>query len=78
MVFGRWRPLGALGASLFFAAGSAASDALRSGLPATARGVDGVVSALPYALTLVVLAGLVGRARAPAALGATPGAEPGS
>ncbi len=71
MVFGKWTPLGALGASLFFALGSAAVDALRSGLPPEAAGwhLDGILLALPYVLALAVLGGLVGRARAPAAAG---------
>jgi simple sugar transport system permease protein len=71
MVFGRWTPLGAAGAALFFAFG----DALRIGLASSAPGLlkvvpQGVLLALPYALTLVVLS--VGRKAAnaaPAALG---------
>jgi general nucleoside transport system permease protein len=71
MVFGRWRPLGALGASLFFALGSALADSLRSALPpgAASLRLDGILLALPYLLALAVLAGLAGRATAPAALG---------
>ncbi len=70
MVFGRWRPLGALGASLFFALGSALADALRSALPpgAAALRLDGILLALPYLTALAVLASLAGRATAPAAL----------
>lgn len=71
MVFGRWRPLGALGASLFFALGSALADALRGALPpgTAALRLDGILLALPYLLALAVLAGAAGRATAPAALG---------
>ena len=70
MVFGRWSPLGAFGAAVFFAAG----NALRVGLASSAPGVlavvpQGVLMALPYALTLGVLALQGGRGQAPAALG---------
>jgi simple sugar transport system permease protein len=71
MVFGRWTPLGAAGAAVFFAFG----DALRIGLASSAPKLlevipQGFLLALPYVLTLVVLA-LQGKARtvAPAALG---------
>lgn len=72
MVFGRWTPLGAAGAATFFAFG----NALRIGLASSAPGLlevvpQGVLLALPYALTLLVLAVQPkGRAAAPAALGA--------
>jgi ABC-type uncharacterized transport system permease subunit len=71
MVFGRWTPLGAAGAAAFFAFG----NALRIGLTSSAPGLlevipQGVLLALPYLLTLVVLAAQKrGEARAPAALG---------
>lgn len=68
MVFGRWSPLGAFGAALFFAAG----NALRIGL-STSGALDyvpaGVLLALPYLLTLIVLALQGTRSRAPSALG---------
>jgi simple sugar transport system permease protein len=71
MVFGRWTPLGAAGAAAFFAFG----NALRIGLISSAPGLlevvpQGVLLALPYLLTLVVLAAQKrGETRAPAALG---------
>ncbi|MBM7114194.1 ABC transporter permease subunit [Archangium primigenium] len=69
-VFGRWTPLGALLAGLFFAAGSA----LRIGLASSAPGLmtiipQGFLLALPYLLTLVLLAVQGRRTHAPAALG---------
>ncbi|ATB27921.1 ABC transporter permease [Melittangium boletus] len=69
-VFGRWTPLGALLAGLFFAAGSA----LRIGLASSAPGIieiipQGFLLALPYLLTLVLLAVQGRRTHAPAALG---------
>jgi simple sugar transport system permease protein len=67
MVFGRWTPLGATLAAVFFAFG----DALRISLGSSAPGLfpQGVLLALPYALTLVVLAVSGQRSAAPAALG---------
>lgn len=70
MVFGRWTPLGALFASAFFAFG----NALRIGLSSSAPGVlervpQGFLLALPYALTLLVLALRRSRSAAPSALG---------
>lgn len=70
MVFGRWTPLGAAGAAAFFAFG----NALRVGLASSAPGLlevvpKGVLLALPYALTLVVLSVQGAKNVAPAALG---------
>lgn len=71
MVFGRWTPLGAAGAAAFFAFG----NALRIGLSSSAPGLlevvpQGLLLALPYVLTLVVLAARKPSASAaPAALG---------
>ncbi len=70
MVFGRWTPLGAAAAAAFFAFG----NALRIGLASSAPGLlevvpQGVLLALPYVLTLVVLALQGAKNVAPAALG---------
>ena len=73
MVFGKWTPVGALGASLFFAFGNAAVDAIRSSIPPSgalaAFHLDGILLAVPYLLTLALLGGFVGRAVPPAADG---------
>lgn len=66
VVFGRWRPLGTLAAVLLFAA----ADALQ--VRAQVLGIDlpaELLVALPYLVTLVALAGLLRRMRAPGALG---------
>ncbi|MBV8600286.1 MAG: ABC transporter permease [Candidatus Eremiobacteraeota bacterium] len=64
VIFGRWNPLGATGAALFFGAFSALQYTLqRSGIPSE------LMQALPYVAALVALAGFAGRARAPAADG---------
>lgn len=66
VVLGRWRPLGvALGALLFGAA-----SAMQYAFQAMGWSVPyQVFLAAPYLLTLAALAGAMGRARAPAALG---------
>lgn len=76
MVFGRWTPLGAFGAAAFFAAGNALRIGLASSMPGVLEVVpQGFLLALPYLLTLVVLAVQGGRIRAPAALGVPYDAE---
>ena len=65
MIFGKWKPWGALWACLLFGFGSAMSDRI-SGVNST---LGTLFEALPYILTLVAVAGLVGRSRPPAADG---------
>jgi general nucleoside transport system permease protein len=65
VIFGKWKPWGALWATLLFGFGSAMSDRVSS-VNAT---LGTLFEALPYILTLVAVAGLVGRSRAPAADG---------
>lgn len=66
VVFGRWRPLGATVACLMFGASEALAAALeRWRVPVPSE----LISTLPYVLTIVAMAGFVGRARPPAALG---------
>ncbi len=70
MVFGKWTPLGAFGASAFFAAANALRISLASSIPWIKDVIpSGFLLALPYLLTLLLLAGFVGKARAPAADG---------
>jgi general nucleoside transport system permease protein len=66
MIFGGWNPLGAAGAGLVFGF----ADAIQArtsilGIPIPSE----VLSSLPYIVTIIVVAGLVGRVRAPAADG---------
>ena len=66
MIFGKWTPIGAFLASLLFAGADALSGRLQIygvHLPYQILGM------LPYVLTIVVVAGAVGRAIAPAAVG---------
>lgn len=62
MIFGKWKPWGALWATLLFGFGNAMSDRV-SGVNQT---LGTLFEALPYVLTLVAVAGLVGRSRPPA------------
>lgn len=68
VIFGRWTPLGAMGAALFFGFTNAVADIL--GIINPPVNVPGqFLSMLPYVATIIVVAGLVGRVRAPAADG---------
>jgi general nucleoside transport system permease protein len=70
MVFGRWTPRGAFLAALFFSAGNALRISLASSLPHLKEVVpQGFLLALPYLLTLLLLALQGQRTHAPAALG---------
>lgn len=66
LIFGRWHPVGALGAALVF--GFAEEFQARLGLLSSPI-PSPVLGMLPYLATLVVVAGLIGKARAPAADG---------
>lgn len=70
MVFGRWTPLGAAAAAVFFSFGEALRVSLASSFPDLLTVVPkGVLLALPYVLTLVVLSIQGAKNVAPAALG---------
>ena len=66
MIFGRWLPFGALGAGLVFGFARAVQQKaaiLNIGLPSE------FLLMLPYVVTIIVVAGVVGRSRPPAADG---------
>ena len=75
MIVGRWSPVGAFGAALLFASVTALSTSLTNAPPPGDLGsftaaVPGYFwDALPYVITIVVLAGVIGRSIAPAADG---------
>jgi general nucleoside transport system permease protein len=68
MIFGKWTPWGATGACLFFGAANAL-DAIGQAIGLTKYANPAFFSMLPYILTIVALAGFIGRANAPAADG---------
>ena len=64
MIFGKWNPVGALGACLLFGYAEAVQMGLQGrGIPTQ------FVQMIPYLLTMVALVGVIGRARPPAASG---------
>lgn len=70
LIFGKWKPVPTLGACLLFAF----TDALAARLQGVALPLVGVIPvqfilALPYVLTVLLLAGFVGKAVAPRAIG---------
>ena len=65
VIFGNWRPGGALAAALLFGFSSAVAQRL----PAFSESTAVLFQALPYVLTLIVVAGVIGRTRPPAAIG---------
>ncbi len=82
MIFGRWTPVGAFGGALLFMGSQAIGVAIRLAPPAGNLGVflggiqqaypsiyNNFFTGLPYLLTIIVLAGVVGRSIPPAADG---------
>ena len=82
MIFGRWTPIGAFGGALLFMGSQAVGVAIRLAPPAGELGTflagiqqaypslyNNFFTGLPYLLTIIVLAGVVGRSVPPAADG---------
>ncbi len=66
VIFGAWNPVYAFGASLIFGMTSAATTLL-SGLGVSVP--PQILLSMPYIVTIIVVAGLIGRVRAPASAG---------
>jgi simple sugar transport system permease protein len=64
MIIGKWTPVGAALASILFAAAESMEMWLQSGVIPSQ-----IIQTLPYVVTLVVLAGFVGKAQAPREVG---------
>jgi simple sugar transport system permease protein len=70
LIFGRWQPRGALLACLMFGFLDAVAIRLQGvPLPMVGEVPVQIIQALPYVLTVVLLAGFIGKAVAPQALG---------
>ena len=78
VIFGRWTPIGAFAGALLFAYSGAFGQAVRIRPPGDdypelgtimAAIPSQVYGALPYIVTIIILAGVVGRSIAPAAVG---------
>jgi ABC-type uncharacterized transport system permease subunit len=65
VICGRWRPGGALAFALLFGF----SSALAQRLPTFSESGATLFQALPYVLTIIAVAGVIGRSRPPAAVG---------
>jgi simple sugar transport system permease protein len=68
MIFGNWRPFGAFRASFLFGVSTALAYRMQvysESLP----GIDVLIQILPYVLTLIAVAGVIGRTVPPAADG---------
>ena len=65
VIFGNWRPFGAFAAALLFGGSTALSFRLAQPWPAPSV----LFQALPYVLTLIAVAGVIGRATPPASAG---------
>jgi general nucleoside transport system permease protein len=70
MIFGKWHPVGALWACLLFGFLDALAIRLQgTALPGIGEIPVQFIQALPYLLTVILLAGFIGKAVAPRALG---------
>jgi simple sugar transport system permease protein len=65
LIFGNWRPFGAFGAALLFGL----STAIAFRLPVYSETAATLFQALPYVITLIAVAGVIGRSTPPAAVG---------
>jgi ABC-type uncharacterized transport system permease subunit len=66
VIFGKWTPIGAMAGALIFSSADALQIKIQGfnfDLPSQ------FIQMLPYIITIIVLAGIIGRARPPAALG---------
>ncbi|NQW10389.1 MAG: ABC transporter permease [Alphaproteobacteria bacterium] len=70
MIFGKWRPVPALLACLLFGFLDAVAVRLQGvDIPGIGEAPVALIQALPYALTVILLAGFIGKAIAPKAIG---------
>jgi simple sugar transport system permease protein len=72
VIFGKWRPFGAFGAALLFGFSTALAYAIPPAYSDAASSVlrsSSLFQALPYVLTLIAVAGVIGRSIPPAADG---------
>ncbi|TQR20984.1 ABC transporter permease [Psychrobacillus vulpis] len=68
MIFGKWHPLGALGAALFFGFAQALSI-VGGQIPYIDQVPSYYLHILPYVLTILAVAGFIGKAHAPKSIG---------
>ncbi|GGG22299.1 ABC transporter permease [Lysinibacillus alkalisoli] len=68
MIFGKWHPVGAMGAALFFGLAQTLAQVGKT-IPYIQDVPSAVLQVLPYVLTILALAGFIGKATAPKANG---------
>lgn len=70
LIFGKWRPVPAMCACLLFGFLDAVATRLQGvHIPGIGQAPVALIQALPYALTVILLAGFIGKAVAPKAIG---------
>ena len=67
VIFGKWHPLGAMGAALFFGFAQSLS-VISAGIPLLQNVPQVFLLIAPYVLNDISVAGFIGRAEAPSAL----------
>jgi simple sugar transport system permease protein len=65
LIFGKWTPLGTLGACLFFGFCDNLQSTLQGRVPIPSE----FMLMIPYILTIIAIAGVIGKAKPPAANG---------
>jgi simple sugar transport system permease protein len=69
VIFGAWRPFRSFGAALLFGFSTALAFRLGDAYRDSVAGMDVLAQMLPYVLTLIAVAGVIGRSFPPAAVG---------
>lgn len=70
MIFGKWNPIGVMGAALFFGFSQSLS-VIGNYIPVIKDIPNVFLFVLPYVLTIIVLVGFIGKSKGPAANGTT-------
>lgn len=70
MIFGKWNPLGAMGAAIFFGFAQSLS-VIGSYIPIIKDVPPVALQISPYILTIIVLVAFIGKSQGPAANGET-------
>ena len=69
VIFGNWRPFGAFAAACLFGFSTALEFRLGDAYSGSVAGLDVGAQMIPYVLTLIVVAGVIGKSIPPAAVG---------
>jgi general nucleoside transport system permease protein len=69
VIFGAWRPFGSFGAACLFGFSTALAFRLGDAYRESVVGIEVLAQMLPYVLTLIAVAGVIGRSIPPAAVG---------